>query len=524
MMEKELFDTFVSDLDEFREKTMKFADEEISVQEYKGFSGGFGSYAQRGAKKHMLRLRMAGGRLAKERMKAIVEICDKYSVARMKLTTCESVQLHDIAAKELCEMIEEAWTGGMVTRGGGGDFPRNVMMSPLSGVSKEEYFDVAPYAEAAGEYLMSFIKGPKFPRKLKVCFSNSPANDPHATFRDMGFVAREDGLFDIYIAGGLGNKPMLGIKVDEAVEPSKILYYIKAMVETFIKYGNYENRGRARTRFMQETLGVDGLKAAYREILQQVMETETLEFDLQKYVDLLPDAAAKAKQASGLSANISSDRVVAQKQEGLYAVLYHPIGGILRPEQLQRIYDAVKDMQEVELRVTPEESVYIINCNAKEVQQVLEATADSARNLFETSVACVGNKTCQVGVGDSQGLLELCVKEVGKENFADGVLPKIHISGCPSSCAAHQIGDIGFRGAMKQTADGPKPAFAIGYGGCALQGKELLAEVGKAIVVEEIPQFLIELGKMISAEGMTYQTWIENNSDKMDELIAKYTA
>lgn len=111
---------------------------------------------------------------------------------------------------------------GIVTMGGGGDFPRNVMVSPLSGVEQEEYFDVLPYAEAAGEYLLTFINKKVMPRKLKVGFSNSPANKTHATFRDLGFVARPDGLFDVYSAGGLGNNPRFGLKVAEAVEPEKI--------------------------------------------------------------------------------------------------------------------------------------------------------------------------------------------------------------------------------------------------------------------------------------------------------------
>ena len=37
------------------------------------------------------------------------------------------------------------------------------------------------------------------------------------------------------------------------------------MIETFCQHGNYENRAKARTRFMQETMGVDGLKAAFLE-------------------------------------------------------------------------------------------------------------------------------------------------------------------------------------------------------------------------------------------------------------------
>ncbi len=63
---------------------------------------------------------------------------------------------------------------------------------PYPGWNRGEYFDVLPYAEEAGDYLMGIIKTVKLPRKLKVGFSNSPANVTHATFRDLGFVAKEE--------------------------------------------------------------------------------------------------------------------------------------------------------------------------------------------------------------------------------------------------------------------------------------------------------------------------------------------
>ena len=37
-------------IEEFREKTEQFSKGEISVKDYKGYSGRFGSYAQKGAK------------------------------------------------------------------------------------------------------------------------------------------------------------------------------------------------------------------------------------------------------------------------------------------------------------------------------------------------------------------------------------------------------------------------------------------------------------------------------------------
>mgnify|MGYP003206248546 FL=1 len=102
---------------------------------------------------------------------------------------------------------------------------------------------------------MNFINAEPMPRKLKVGFSNSPENVTHATFRDMGYAARPDGKFDVYTAGGLGNNPRFGVKVAEAVEPDQLLFYLKAMWVTFRTYGDYQNRGHARTRYLQEILG-----------------------------------------------------------------------------------------------------------------------------------------------------------------------------------------------------------------------------------------------------------------------------
>jgi ferredoxin-nitrite reductase len=374
---------------------------------------------------------------------------------------------------------------------------------------------VLPYAEAVSDYLMGLIKTVHMPRKLKVAFSNSPANETHATFRDLGFVARPDGLFDVYAAGGLGGKPRIGVQVAKAVDPSEILYYIEAMVRTFVTHGDYKNRGRSRTRFLQETLGVEGFQAAFNEKLQEVKAEGT---DLTISVDL-PTITKK-----GTGEAPANSRIIPQKQDGLYAVKYQPVGGILSPAKAKELYELISDMEDVELRITPEEALYIVNCNAEEAVRVLEATSDSVTTLFEQSVACIGNSICQVGLGDSQTMLQKCVDAVRKENFGYAVLPKVHFSGCPSSCGTHQTAAMGFRGAIKQTPEGPKPAFAIFLGGCALQGKEVIADTGKSIANDDLPNFFIELGKAVTADNMSYEEWAEKHADKLTALIEKYTA
>ena len=65
------YEIFKDDLQEFDDMTDKFHKGEIKVPEYKGFSGGYGSYAQRGGQKHMLRLRLPGGEIDRERFSYI---------------------------------------------------------------------------------------------------------------------------------------------------------------------------------------------------------------------------------------------------------------------------------------------------------------------------------------------------------------------------------------------------------------------------------------------------------------------
>ena len=83
----------------------------------------------------------------------------------------------------------------------------------------------------------------------------------HSVILDLWQGKMETLMFN---AGGLGNNARFDRKSLRNVAPEKILYYICAMRETFIAHGNYKQRGRARTRYMQETLGEEGYQAFMR--------------------------------------------------------------------------------------------------------------------------------------------------------------------------------------------------------------------------------------------------------------------
>ncbi len=508
-MTEELKQALREDIALFEEKIRAFEAGEVDKKAYKGFSGGYGSYAQRNGG-NMLRLRMAGGRLDKEKLAYLADSVERYHIDRMKLTTCQTVQFHNLPAQATVELMRAGIDVGIYTRGGGGDFPRNVMVSPLSGVEQGEYFDVLPWAEGAADYLLAKVRQLHMPRKLKVAFSNGPDNVTHATFRDLGFVARPDGKFDVYCAGGLGPNPKLGVRVAEAVQPEDILACIDAMIAVFTAFGNYENRAKARTRYLQEVLGEEGLKAEFAKALETALGQSPK-------LSCKPQTVDKAADGS-----VEGPRVIPQKQAGLYAVSYHPLGGNLPPEKPRALYEIVKDMPQVELRIAPGGTLYIINLTGREAQAVLAATEDGANTPFEASVCCIGASICQQGVRDSQALLAEMIAAVREAGLPADALPMVHVSGCPSSCGAHQVGALGFQGCVKLVDKKPQPAFNLLVFGEERQGEERLGEAVGAMLQTDIPAFMVELGRTVAAAGQPFEAWVDGHREELLALAGRY--
>ena len=514
-MNKQWTDTLRGEIEDFKETIRAFDQGEIDRKAYKGVSGGLGSYAQRDASRPMLRLRLPGGRLTMPRLKFLTEVVEREQVGRMKLTTCETIQLHDLAANQVPALMAEAVGCEIYTKGGGGDNPRNVMASPLSGVQPGEAFDVVPYAEAVTKYLLSICRDIKMPRKLKIAFCNGVDDSVHSAFRDMGFLAQEDGTFALRIAGGLGAaRPSMGVLVEEHVDPKEVLYYVRAMVDTFCTHGNYENRAKARTRYMQDTLGPDGLKDAFLKNVAARKAEGGLEL-----TDL--ETPANWVCLDG-GEEVSSPRAIPQKQPGMFAVRYHPIGGILPVEKPRQLYELLKDNPGAEVRIAPNETLYVINLTADKAEQVIAATEDSAVTEFEHSVACIGATTCQQGVRDSQGVLQTVVKAVREAGIPDGALPKIVISGCPSSCAAHQAGAMGFQGGVKLVDKKPQPAFKMFLSGTDELGAACFGQEVGTVLESDLPALLVELGQAAASAGQGWERWSADHAAERDAIIAKY--
>lgn len=502
---------FRNRLPEFKEAEESFFSGQMNAKEYKGISGKFGSYAQKGGELGMIRLRMCGGHMTKDKLSFIIDECERYGISRIHTTTCETVQLHNLTGDQIYQIMDRALDHGINTQGGGGDNPRNVSATSLSGVEPGERFDVYPYAKETETYLLDIMTEIRLPRKLKVTFSSSDRNETHATFRDLGFIANDDGTFDVWAAGGLGNNPKLGIRVAERIDPSKTLYYVRAMVDTFMSYGNYENRSRARTRYMRDDLGDEGFIKAYGEALSPLLEKGGM--DIHPVSEPVPVKDAK---------EVSGDRIFRQKQPGLYYVAYHPVGGDVPLEALRRIRDAIAGIEGAEVRVAPDSTLYIINLSGDEALDVRDATEGGARTLFETSVSCIGSTICQQGLRDSNGTLFAMIDAVREAGIPDNALPRFRLSGCVSSCGNHQVGMLGLQGASKSVDGKPVPVFNLTVNGCGLEGRERFGDLVGAVPVDRCPEMAVFLGRTVAASGRDFDAWLSTEGRDLAGILSEY--
>lgn len=506
----------LDEIEGFREVGHNFLNGELNAMQFKQTSCGMGMYAQRGGKKFVTRFRIPSGITHIDELKLIYQYAKKNNLGSIHLTTRQCIQLHGMDFDDACDLMSDGIKVNLFTRGSGGDFPRNVALSPLAGVDKKEPFDPTPYALATGNHFLKKIYAYKLPRKIKVSFSNSDADTAHCTIQDLGFVAtKKDGkdYFKVFIGGGLGNNPRKAIEIDELIEPKDVLYYVEGMTNLFIAEGDYKNRAKARIRYIPNRIGDEEFVKLFKEYSEDEKKKGELE------LNLYPNEIKK----QGKVVDLIHKRLYAQKQAGLYSVYLHPVGGQLKIEYLKELIDTLENFEEVDIRLALTEGIYFRNLNGDEAKEILDITEKMGGNTeISQSISCIGVPSCQIGLCNSQGLLDMIVKYFEENNYTADVLPRVYISGCPNSCGVHEIGDIGFTGKRKRLADGVRDVFALQIGGCYGVNKTRLSEAKGEMLPELIPEFLYKLSENIEESGLGFEKYVSEREEELDELISKY--
>jgi ferredoxin-nitrite reductase len=556
---------------EFSRVGHEFLKGDKTSAEFKAVSGGMGVYAQRGGKEFMIRLRLLSGILELDKFKLIQKFANDYSLKQIHLTTRQTIQLHDLAFDDIIQVMEESLEHDLITRGGGGNYPRNVSLSPLSGVEENEVFDVTPYAILVNKYFLSRMNTYKLPRKYKVAFSNSSSDSANATIADLGFLAvnvNGEKYFKVYIGGSLGVNGDISVPFNELVPAKDVLYHVEASLNLLVNEGDFVNKGKARMRFIVKRMGKEEFLLCYKGYLDKVKVEGNLDFELNTRIDKnlidgiknisvteemckneknINELCINTMNTDELSTNImnadelninkqhindqridgqcimNQKGVIPQKQEGLYTVILHPQGGLLKTEYVNNIITFLETVPNAEVRLSMEESMYIRNLSIDEVNELLDITKEIRNTTrLSQSVSCIGTPTCQIGIQESQQLLDDILNYFSERNFVDDVLPQLHISGCVNSCARHQLAEIGFHGKKKRLNDVAEDAYALFIGGKTSEEDTHLGTEYGDLLANQIPDFLYKLALTLKEKNMDFNQFMINEKEELISIINPY--
>jgi len=442
-----------------------------------------GIYGQRQDGVHMVRSKLPLGLISPEQLEAFADLTERYSHGIAHLTTRQDIQIHFVRLLDSPEVMRALDAANMTSREACGNVVRNVCASPVAGVLPGEAFDVTAHAMVAARFLLRIPDGQSLGRKFKITFAGSPDRRfDLGALHDVGFVARVvDGRrgFRVVVGGGLGAVAHEAVPFTDFLPEEELLPFLRAVIRVFNDHGEKHKRARARMKFLVARWGLD----RFRDEVVRVREGFTTDptwtawlADVDTWADHPlhpPGPTSPPEPAEEALRTWWRTNALAQRQPGYATVKVRVPTGDLSPSQLRGLATILREHTGDTARIGPDQSLYLRWVPTDRLRAVRDALAPlglaspRAGGLGDT-VTCPGADTCKLGITSPRRLaahLQPTLDELAADPRLEGL--RIHVSGCPNSCAQHHIADIGLFGAAK-TVDGvTAPHFVLLLGGLA---------------------------------------------------------
>ncbi len=493
--DRELFETQYEatvreEIELFRRKAEAFLAGTLEEDEFRPFRLRYGIYGQRQAGVQMVRCKIPGGLLTAAQVNQLAAIADEFARGRAHITTRQNMQFHFVPLARVADLMHKLADARLTTREACFNTVRNVTACPLSGLARDEVFDVRPHAQRLAFAFLRNRLTDNLPRKFKIAFSGCPEDCIKTAINDIGLRAvlrEENGTvrrgFRMAVGGGLGPLPCEARILDEFVPEERLISRCEAVIRVFEKYGNRKNKNKARLKFVIRERGFEWLKEQidqqYRDILRYGgIETPAMVPEgfggYQAEPRPLGDGAALPVLERN-SADSEFDRWAAsnareQKQEGYVLVTVRIDQGNLTSAQMRTVARLASEAGDGLIRNTADQNMvlaFIPRSRLKQVWSVLKQAGlgSAGAHQIEDITTCPGAYSCNLGLTKAMNLgaaLQALVRE-----YSDPAIRRlaIKISGCPNSCAHHWIADIGFYGNARKVGGKDVPYYQMLLGG-----------------------------------------------------------
>ena len=495
----------------FEDQVKLFQSGEKDEIEFLRFRLRQGVYGQRQPDAQMIRVKLPFGGVTAHQMDVLGEVAEKYApLKKGHFTTRENVQYHHVPLGDTTDLLRTLGDAGMSTREACGNVVRNVVAAPTAGVSKDEVFDVTPYAAAYARYFLRHPTTQNMPRKSKVAFSGSEKDEAMVLMHDVGMVARvRDGVrgFKIVVGGGLSTNAMMAKTLREFVPAEDLIKNCEAVLRVFNRQDEERKSiAKARIKFTIARLGIDKFREMIDEELEGDWARKEIDLDSLMFVDDEEgDAPAVDSGATPEPADDSAytywkrTNVEAQRQDGFSVVFVRVERGDVYANQWSQLADVARKFAGGRARIDQQQNLvyrWVRNESLYDIYQALGAVGFSAagRETIRDVVTCPGTDSCKLGITSSMGLNKALGETLDGLGELDPLVEKMHIkaSGCPNSCGQHHIASIGFHGAVVKGPGGQAPAYELFLGGRSTEegGTKIGTRVKARIPAKQAPEAL----------------------------------
>jgi sulfite reductase beta subunit-like hemoprotein/nitrite reductase/ring-hydroxylating ferredoxin subunit len=432
----------------------------------------------------MIRNRVPGGVLLTEQARGLARVGRIYSNDWLHLTTRQNVEFHWVADRKVPEVLDKVTQIGLTNRSACGHTMRNVMCSEEAGVSLDEPFDCLPDARAVSDTIVARAATINcvMPSRVNLAFGGSPRCREDALVNDGGFISVvRDGEagYELWSGGSLGKAPRLALKLADFIPRRHAVAAAEAIFDVFIAHGDFENPTKGRLKFAVEKLGEDGFRAAWEQAFEAAKarpRPDPAPVEVLEEADRV--AVLSEVPAGGWRPGVRPQRIPGLAVLGIDIPLGDCCGADF--ELLSDIADRHGDGV---LHLDRDQNVRLRNIPVDRVADIRDTLR--GRGLFllgESHVAavraCTGSAVCALGMtrAPDAGASLMESPALGRNSAL-----RVHISGCPNSCAQHQIGDIGLAGSKVRIAGKTRDGYVV-YLGADLANRRVGQVVGRVAV------------------------------------------
>ena len=500
--------------EKFEKDIAEFKSGELNPIKFKAFRVAHGVYEQRQPDTYMIRIRCAAGGITPAQLKKASEIAEEYGSGEVHFTTRQEIQVHDVRIDGVMPVIRGLLTVGLSTKGGGGNTIRNILTPPDSGINHTDEFDVDPYAIALTTRMINEEDSWNLPRKFKINFSTNAEDVSYTQATCLGFVAKvKDGQkgFEVYTAGGMGAKPMVGHQLLDFIPDTQVYHVTRALKIMFDKNGNRRSKYSSRIKFLWKKLDREEFLRLFHEEYDKIKDDQSLNLELEPLQNVANDSISLAPETveSNEFKLWKKRYVVEQTQAGLYSIkLPLQLGDLIR-EDGKILSDFLMNFGDNCIRCDRAQNIRLRNIpeaylgNAYNVITGLKQTLVKHAPFIGNMINCTGAQTCKLGICLPRGLSTAIRDTLDKTELDLDAIPefRLNMSGCPNTCGMHHIADLGFFGKVGRNDGNMYPSYNVLAGAQTGAGKTKYAERQGEVAAHYIPNFVEEfLGRYIDCK------------------------